>query len=604
MKEQFDEKAKKEELRSLVNVLKGQLEIVQNVLKDIQEQKYIAEKYPAVSKNAYQDKSLCEKEEVEYLIIPTIAGSKVESPTNQIEKCQLIQNMVAITSEKKCASQTYSIDSCADPESHVNLQASHHNTAPRTELLSRRGIQPHLEIRRVTNHYSCDVCGAEFSDGGNLYRHRRALHSFLKSHSCDICHKAFSRSDHCRDHMKTHSESRSYVCDICGRTSKTSTALRLHKKVHTELKPYACLSCGALFKKQSFKKTAEYVIQSVDDPPYTKRCNLCNKEETLKELQRKVHSDDRGRLNVPCGRTFIASDYIKFMATHAPKYEAHSVGGSPTVGTFRQNKQSPPANQTSQTVTSQIIQVANIKVDTVNTSPRPPDVSKETESELSDVDDVEPCMQTPASVIEVIEESQDNPTKNASKCDKDSTTAATELPLESVKSTKHMRKRSCPLCDKEYTASSSYFYHMKHTHKHIWSPRCDECGRGFGTSGDLKQHSVVHTGELQYPCGVCGKKCRSRAGRYIHQETHKSEARHTCGVCGRGFRWRAHLARHEQRHAAERRHACTHCGRAFSVRCDLLRHVRTHMAAALACDRCDLTFAQPRYLKDIPAPDG
>lgn len=156
--------------------------------------------------------------------------------------------------------------------------------------------------------------------------------------------------------------------------------------------------------------------------------------------------------------------------------------------------------------------------------------------------------------------------------------------------------RKCPLCPKEYQASSSYFYHLKYTHKSSKEHECEVCGRKFGTRSCLAQHMAVHTGQYEFECKQCQKQFKSKAGLYIHEQTHSGNKAWACSQCGAAFRWRTHLLRHAARHAGERRHACGACGRAFSVRADLLRHARTHAAGSFACDRCGQKFAQQRYL--------
>ncbi|XP_037293954.1 zinc finger protein 33B isoform X2 [Manduca sexta] len=162
--------------------------------------------------------------------------------------------------------------------------------------------------------------------------------------------------------------------------------------------------------------------------------------------------------------------------------------------------------------------------------------------------------------------------------------------------------RSCPICSKPYTAPSSFFYHMKHSHSAAKEHECDVCGKKFTSKANLAQHVAIHADEYKYSCKSCDKRFKTRASLYIHSQTHACpEARpapHACDACGRRFRWRAALKRHAARHADARAHSCDTCSRAFSVRGDLLRHARTHAAgaAACACPHCGLEFAQQRYL--------
>ena len=54
----------------------------------------------------------------------------------------------------------------------------------------------------------------------------------MKPHSCDICGKAFARSDHRNNHMKTHTGEKPYSCDICGKSFTQSSHKSRHMKTH------------------------------------------------------------------------------------------------------------------------------------------------------------------------------------------------------------------------------------------------------------------------------------------------------------------------------------------------------------------------------------
>ncbi|XP_047512909.1 zinc finger protein 37-like [Pieris napi] len=208
------------------------------------------------------------------------------------------------------------------------------------------------------------------------------------------------------------------------------------------------------------------------------------------------------------------------------------------------------------------------------------------QNEFSDHSDTESFARLSESVFEAIEDTRDS---------------IIDKPTDELrvieKSKKSKRTRTCPICGKIYTASSSYFYHMKHFHRQSKEHSCDVCGKKFGTRGDLQQHGAVHTEECKYACRSCDKKFRSRASWYIHEQIHEGIKNYKCSTCEKCFRWRTHLQRHTLRHAAEKKHECATCGRGFSVHCDLLRHARTHAVGSFECEECRVKFAQIRYLK-------
>ncbi|KAG7297710.1 hypothetical protein JYU34_018427 [Plutella xylostella] len=211
-------------------------------------------------------------------------------------------------------------------------------------------------------------------------------------------------------------------------------------------------------------------------------------------------------------------------------------------------------------------------------------------SEFSDQSDAEEggFGPLPESVFEAIEDSQDSLPPAP---------APAPAPAPDNTAKKKDKTRTCPICFKVYTASSSYFYHMKYFHKGSKEHECDVCQRKFATRGSLAQHVLTHGDELKFECKTCGKRFRTKASLYIHNLTHTGKKQWSCGECGRSFQWRQLLARHAARHEGGRRHRCAHCGRGFSIKCDLTRHAATHAAGRHACAKCGATFAQPRYLK-------
>jgi uncharacterized Zn-finger protein len=89
-----------------------------------------------------------------------------------------------------------------------------------------RHIRLHLNERR----FVCEQCGAAFYVLSALKDHCLYIHSDLREHECDKCHKKFKRSSELKRHLRTHSDARPHACNCCERSFKRSWHLKRHKE--------------------------------------------------------------------------------------------------------------------------------------------------------------------------------------------------------------------------------------------------------------------------------------------------------------------------------------------------------------------------------------
>lgn len=65
---------------------------------------------------------------------------------------------------------------------------------------------------------------------------------------------------------------------------------------------------------------------------------------------------------------------------------------------------------------------------------------------------------------------------------------------------------------------------------------CAECGQGFTQNSSLKQHMLIHSGELPFQCDICDRKFRRKTAIFVHMRRHSGAKPFSCKQCGSSFR--------------------------------------------------------------------
>ncbi len=161
---------------------------------------------------------------------------------------------------------------------------------------------------------------------------------------------------------------------------------------------------------------------------------------------------------------------------------------------------------------------------------------------------------------------------------------------------------SCELCDKKFKAQR--FYRKHYLYKHRFNFECHLCHKKFSYQHILDAHLNWHKGDRPYICEICGASYPLQSSlkhhiAVIHEKKKRAKDK-KCPHCEKAFCTTAELKTHMSFHSDERNCVCNECGKAYKIKAHLMKHMETHSGITVSCEHCDRSFnSRTYYLKHV-----
>ncbi|KAM9575726.1 zinc finger protein 236 isoform 7-T7 [Guaruba guarouba] len=408
-------------------------------------------------------------------------------------------------------------------------------------------LKQHIRSHTGEKPFKCSQCGRGFVSAGVLKAHIRT-HTGLKAFKCLICNGAFTTGGSLRRHMGIHNDLRPYMCPYCQKTFKTSLNCKKHMKTHR----YELAQ-----QLQQHEQSASIGDSTVD--------------------QQSIHVSTQMQVEIESGELqqseAVATDQQAIL-----ELDQQPVVGTEETALEQQLTDQPLEQDEDRFVTSQHALQENITQFEQQAVTQQPFDQQGLSQGFTVNDSYNQQTQFPA-----VQQLQDSSTLESQAL---STSyhppALLQVPnTDTINVTTRLIQDQASQEELELHTQRPHFLEDNEDQSKR-SYRCEYCNKGFKKSSHLKQHVRSHTGEKPYKCQLCGRGFVSSGVLKSHEKTHTGVKAFSCSICNTSFTTNGSLTRHMATHMSMKPYKCPFCDESFRTTVHCKKHMKKHQAVSSA----------------------